>query len=110
MKRSWNIDELIEHFTLLPDELKLLANKTEPSRLGFAVLLKCFLYEGRFPQYKGDIPSPVVTYVAQQISVAPERFQEYYWNGRTIKQHRADVRALLGFREATEPVSASKRP
>lgn len=102
MKRSWNIEELIEYFTLLPDELKLLANKTEPSRLGFAVLLKCFLYEGRFPQYKGDIPSPVITYIAQQISIAPERFQEYYWNGRTIKQHRADVRALLEFREATE--------
>ena len=77
MKRSWNIEELIEHFTLLPAERKLLANKTEPSRLGFAVLLKCFLYEGRFPQYKGDIASPVVTYVAQQIDVAPERFQEY---------------------------------
>ena len=102
MKRSWNIEELIEHFTLLPAERKLLANKTEPSRLGFAVLLKCFLYEGRFPQYKGDIASPVVTYVAQQIDVAPERFQEYYWNGRTIKQHRTDIRALLGFREATE--------
>lgn len=102
MKRSWNLEELVEHFTMLPDERKLLANKTEPSRLGFAVLLKCFLYEGRFPLYKGDIPSPVITYIAQQIGIAPERLQEYDWNGRTIKAHRADIRTLLGFREATE--------
>jgi hypothetical protein len=102
MKRSWNLEELVEHCTLLPDELKLLANKTDPSRLGFAILLKCFQYEGRFPQYKGDIPVPFITYIARQIDIAPERFEEYDWNGRTIKQHRADVRALLGFREPTD--------
>ena len=102
MKRSWSLEELVEHATLLPDELKLLANKTEPSRLGFAVLLKCFQYEGRFPQYKGDIPVSFVTYIAQQIGVAPERFEEYDWEGRTIKHHRADIRALLGFREPAE--------
>jgi len=102
LKRSWNIDELIEHATLLPDELKLLTNKTEPSRLGFAVLLKCFQYEGRFPSFKGDIPAAFITYIARQAGIALERFEEYDWNGRTIKAHRADIRALLGFREATE--------
>ena len=28
MHRQWSQDELAEHWTLLPDELKLLANKT----------------------------------------------------------------------------------
>ena len=42
MKRRWETEELVEHWTLLPNELKLLGNKTGPTRLGFAVLLKAF--------------------------------------------------------------------
>jgi hypothetical protein len=42
MKRQWEPEELIEHFTLVESERVLLANKTGASRLGFAVLLKCF--------------------------------------------------------------------
>ena len=49
MKRDWNADELVEHWTLPPGEKALLANKTGPTRLGFAVLLKFFQHEGRFP-------------------------------------------------------------
>ena len=49
MKRDWNADELVEHWTLLPGEKQWLANKTGPTRLGFAVLLKFFQHEGRFP-------------------------------------------------------------
>ncbi len=40
MKRQWDIEELIEQFTLVPDDLNLLGNKTGATRLGFAVLLK----------------------------------------------------------------------
>ena len=49
MKRQWTHDELAEHWTLLPDELKLLANKTGATRLGFGLLLKAFALQGRFP-------------------------------------------------------------
>ena len=52
MKREWTDLELAEHWTLLPVEAALLANKTGPTRLGFAVLLKFFrLYRrtGRRP-------------------------------------------------------------
>ena len=40
MKRRWNHDELIETFTLRPDELALLSSRTDHNRLGFAVLLR----------------------------------------------------------------------
>ena len=30
MKRQWDIEELIEHFTLVTEDEALLANKTEP--------------------------------------------------------------------------------
>lgn len=40
MKRNWELDELIEHFTILPNEMRLIENKTGETRIGFAVLLK----------------------------------------------------------------------
>jgi hypothetical protein len=36
MKREWTDLELAEHWTLLSVEAALLANKTGPTRLGFA--------------------------------------------------------------------------
>jgi hypothetical protein len=57
MKRQWTADELAEHWTLSPYEVDLLANKSGATRLGFALLLKYFQYEGQFPPHKGDIPT-----------------------------------------------------
>ena len=71
MKREWQTEELIEHWTLLPGEWPLVGNKHGPTRLGFAVLLKCFQYEGRFPRHPHEVPSSVVAYLAQQVGIAP---------------------------------------
>ena len=42
MKRHWDEQELAEHWSLTPDDLKWVQNRTARSRLGFAVLLKFF--------------------------------------------------------------------
>ena len=89
MKRQWTTDELVEHWTLLPDELALLANKTGATRLGFAVLLKWFQQEGRFRQTKQEIPSVIVPHVAKQVGVPADQYAQYSWQGRTIEYHRA---------------------
>ncbi|MEE8290774.1 MAG: Tn3 family transposase, partial [Candidatus Tectomicrobia bacterium] len=101
MKREWHPDELIEHWTILPGNRTLLGNKSGPTRLGFAVLLKYFQYEGRFPQHPHEVPYGIVTYMAQQLALEPELWSDYDWHGRTIKYHRAQIRQALGFREAT---------
>jgi hypothetical protein len=62
MKRVWTADELVEYWTLTPSELALLANKTGPTRLGFALLLKFFQSEGRFPQRRNEIPPTIMGY------------------------------------------------
>lgn len=72
MKQRWTDDELLQDFTLHPDELSLLTSTTDSNRLGFAVLLKCFKYEGRFPQNPSSIPTEIIGYIAQQIDVQPE--------------------------------------
>lgn len=62
MKRQWSSDDLIEHFTVLPHERHVITPlRTDYTRLGFAVLLKCFLLDGRFPQYRMDVPTSVIT-------------------------------------------------
>jgi hypothetical protein len=101
MKRDWEADELAEHWTLLPGERDLLANKSGATRLGFAVLLKFFQCEARFPQSRQEVPLAVVAFVARQVGVSAACYAEYDWNGRAIKYHRAQIRSFLGFREAT---------
>src|SRR4051812_16047197 len=101
MKRNWTTEELVEHWTLLPNELELVGNKSGPTRLGFAVLLKFFQLQARFPSGKNEIPRVVVAYVAKQIGVDPDEYLRYDWRSRTISYHRMQIREFLGFREAT---------
>ncbi len=101
MKRAWDLDDLVEHWTLSPAELGLLEKKTAHTRLGFALLLKAFQYEGRFPRFKHDLPPAVIVHVAAQVGVPPEAYLQYDWRGRAIEYHRAQIRAHLSYRAAT---------
>jgi hypothetical protein len=78
-----------------------IANKTGPTRLGFAVLLKFFQYAARFPLSMQEVPATAVAYIARQVGVPAEEFLRYDWEGRAVKYHRAQIRAFLGFREPT---------
>ena len=100
MKREWTDLEFAD-WTLLPSEAALLANKTGPTRLGFALLLKFFQYAARFPLSMQEVPATAVAYIARQVGVPAEEFLRYDWEGRAVKYHRAQIRAFLGFREPT---------
>ncbi|WP_010503691.1 DUF4158 domain-containing protein [Paenibacillus elgii] len=101
MKRNWELDELIEHFTILPNEMSLIENKTGETKIGFAVLLKFFQNEARFPSHKYEVPKPVIAYIAKQIFSEPELYAQYDWTGRSITYHRTQIREFFGFREDT---------
>lgn len=101
MQRDWHPDELAQHWTLADDERAFLANKTGATRLGFALLLKAFQLEGRFPRRSDDIPSSVVRFVADHIGVMPHVYADMDWSERTLRYHKAQIRTLLGFREFT---------
>ena len=85
----------------------LLGNKSGATRLGFAVLLKLFQAEGRFPRRAEDVPAIAVETVAQQVGVPAEAWAGYDWRGRTIEYHRAQIRAAMGFREAADEDAAA---
>jgi hypothetical protein len=57
MKRLWTNDDLVAQWTLQPNELALVEYKEGANRLGFALLLKYFQIDGRFPRQKHDVPA-----------------------------------------------------
>jgi TnpA family transposase len=100
MKRVWEPEELITHWTLVEDDWRLLDGKVGAGRLGCAVMLKFFEIEGRFPRFREDVPPPVVEFLAELLGVEPGSFAEYSVTGRTAESHRAAIRNVLGFRPA----------
>lgn len=101
MARTIDDDELIEHWTLVRDELGQVAGKRGPTRLGFALLLRFFTRHGRFPRGRGELPDEAVAYIARQVGVPATDLAFYEWDGRTVDYHRAQIRTFLGFRECT---------
>jgi hypothetical protein len=66
MARSLDLDEMVEHRTSLDDERELIAGKLEPTRLGFALLLKLYTRAGRFPSGRGELSAEAAAFVARQ--------------------------------------------
>jgi hypothetical protein len=110
MKRQWEPEELIEQFILTPAELAILpeevTNANPSNRLGFAVLLKFFQVESRFPQHPVEVPKVVVHFIAQQLKLTEEDYRRYPWSGGRFKAHRNQIRSFLGFR----PIAQSDKP
>lgn len=98
MKRCWNEQELVEHWTLFEVEKALLANRTGRGRMGVAVLLKYFQRNGRFPRSHRDAPGPVLAFLGEQLSVAAQCWFEYDLWGRSGQRDRKQIQAYLGFR------------
>ena len=94
------MDELIDHWTVLEDEQRLVAGKRGATRLGFALLLK-HTRHGQFPRGRSEFPDEVAGHVARQVGVPAAEVGFYEWSGSTIEYHRNQVRAHLGFRVCT---------
>jgi hypothetical protein len=96
---EWDTEDLVGSWTLIGDDWQLVGNKSGATRLGFALLLKFFEFEARFPRSGGEVPVQAVAYVAWQVKVDPAKFGSYDWSGRSIKYHREQIREAFGFRE-----------
>jgi len=90
---------LTEHFSISPEEQGLWAHKPLAGRVGFAVFLKFYQYEGRFPSNRMEVPKTVASYITRQLGLPLSDFYEYDWQGRTIKRYRSQIREFLGFRK-----------
>jgi Domain of unknown function (DUF4158) len=91
----------LERSMLTLPELAFVMTKHHGTRLGFAVLLVFFRRQGRFPRTAREIDAVFVEAIARQLAItAPPDFAPIL-TGRTAERHRAEIRALMGFREAT---------
>ncbi|NES64070.1 MAG: Tn3 family transposase [Okeania sp. SIO2D1] len=101
MKQNWELNELIEEWTLLPQERELLKNKIGVNRLIFAVLLKFFQYAHKFPDSPKDIPLNVIEYLASQVNISASEYHNHPWQKRSIMRFRGEIRDYLGIKKAT---------
>lgn len=61
MRREWEPEDLVACWTLAEqDERELVAYKRGATRLGFALMLKFFEIEARFPRHVGEYPPAAV--------------------------------------------------
>jgi hypothetical protein len=74
----------VEHWTLDVEDRALLGNKTWATRLGFAVLLKFFRREGRFPQHKNEVPALLIPYLETQVGVGASAYMQYAQAGGAL--------------------------
>jgi hypothetical protein len=52
---AMDIDELVEHWTVLDEEQALVAGERGATRLAFACLLKFYTCHGRFPRGRSEL-------------------------------------------------------
>lgn len=81
MQRDQQPDDLLHHWTVVPDEWAFLQTKATATKLTFAVLLKYFQQYGSFPTRQEDVPPAAVGYLAQQLGVAATS-GEIHWHER----------------------------
>ncbi|MEU7722011.1 DUF4158 domain-containing protein [Streptomyces tibetensis] len=85
MRQDWEPEDLIDVWTLVEDDMKRVRNKSGPTRLGFALLLKFFEVEARFPESPKEVPAAAIEYVARQVKVPTEAWAR---GARVPGEHR----------------------
>lgn len=89
-------------YNLSDDELVLAKTKnTDKNRLGFAVLLKYFQLESRYPKHSKFIDPLMLNTISNQLNISPSVINQFDWEGRSTKRFRQEIRELLGYRKVT---------
>jgi TnpA family transposase len=101
MARDLGLDDVVDHFTLIGDELDLLHAKSGSTRLGFAALLKFLLWRGRFPRAASELPGDAVAHLARQVRVPAGQLASFDFAGRSAQRFRGEIRVYTGFRECS---------
>ncbi len=86
---------------LTASDCALILTKHQANRLGLAVLLAFFSERGRFPRRSTDIDRALVNDISAELRLAGPADFKFSLSGRSVERHRAEIRDLLGFREAT---------
>lgn len=109
MRQEWTSVELIDLWTLVGEDWRWVGNKTGATRLGFAVSLKFFEIDARFPAYPEEVPSAAVEYVSSQVWVEATEFAKYSLSGRRRSITAARSVTRWGFVRLLRTISSGGR-
>jgi hypothetical protein len=111
MRQEWLLEDLIESWTLVEADWKLIGNKAGVTRLGFTLLLKFYEIEDRFPVYLQEVPGPAVDYLR-----VPPRFRtrcgtgaRQGWPGPGCPLRKPHRRGAAPLPVTTSPTSPPRR-
>lgn len=99
-------EQLSEYFFLDDYDLATIDDlRTDANKLGFAVQLGTLRFIGTFPRSFEDVPSVVVDYVSNQLTVDSDLFSEYF--KRTLKNTRTNhiklIKDRYGYQDFSTP-------
>ena len=106
MRQLWSTEELVEGWSLGPEDLGLLPRKIEAGKLGFAVQLAYYRRHARFPEDEADLAPAVIAHLANQIGVPAAALDTYDWAGRTGRRHRQAILEFLAVKPFEETAEA----
>ena len=92
--------EAVEQFyTLGPDDLvQICRRRRGANRIGYAVQLCYLRHPGRALAPGETPPAAMLSLLCEQIGGDPAEFEHYAARGPTLREHRAEIEALLGLR------------
>ena len=100
-------DDLARHFHLDDTDRALIARKRgDHNRLGFAVQLGTVRYLGTFLEDPMVVPDAVLHTLSKQLSLETLEDATAYGGGEQRWLHAAEIRAVYGYVEITEPQAA----
>jgi TnpA family transposase len=101
MRQSWSEEELAEHWSLLPDERRLLGKKINKNRLIFAMMLKFFQYTGRFPEDLATFPKIIINNLAKQLKLTvDDSANNSVLDEQLVRKYKLIIRKFLNFKAA----------
>lgn len=83
------------------EELSLIYKKKPQTQLAFALMLKFFRIENKFPSSIQDISTKLIEEVSNQLNMPKQFTEKFDWNGRSSERFRSEIRDYLGYRKPT---------
>ena len=96
--------DLVRHYTLSAADLTVIARRRRAhNRLGFAVQLCALRHPGRLLHPGEVVPEQILTFLADQLDLAPEALADYAVRSQTRYDQLNALYAVYGFRTFTRP-------
>jgi TnpA family transposase len=91
--------ELVRHYTLSEADIAMIRRcRGDHSRLGYALMLCYLRHPGRPLHANERPPAAFVSFVAEQIDVSPEAFDDYRASEQNRRRHAAELQDRLRLR------------